>query len=120
MVRLGSLTILILLLMGGPSDAGVDYIKKHWHPTAPSPLRFTHTPFVQAYVAWIPACFFSGVLIHDLYMPREFTTAEAWTLFGNCVIPILGGIAVKAAFDRHPEWDIPGQVKHLDLGIGGQ
>jgi hypothetical protein len=32
-------------------------------------------------------------------------------LEGSCIVPIIGGLLVNAAFDANPQWDEPAPVK---------
>jgi hypothetical protein len=36
---------------------------------------------------------------------RELRSSEVFMMVGDCVVPILGGLIMKAAFNAHPEWD---------------
>jgi hypothetical protein len=36
---------------------------------------------------------------------RELRSSEVYMMVGDCVVPILGGILMKAAFDANPQWD---------------
>ncbi|TMI99180.1 MAG: hypothetical protein E6G97_23785 [Alphaproteobacteria bacterium] len=36
---------------------------------------------------------------------RELRSSEVFMMTADCVLPILGGWIMKAAFDAHPEWD---------------
>ena len=36
---------------------------------------------------------------------RELRSSEVFMMVGDCVVPIIGGLIMKAAFDAHPEWD---------------
>jgi hypothetical protein len=36
---------------------------------------------------------------------RELRSSEVMMMTADCIIPILGGWIVKAAYDAHPEWD---------------
>ena len=36
---------------------------------------------------------------------RELRSSEVFMMTADCVVPILGGLIMKAAFDAHPEWD---------------
>jgi hypothetical protein len=36
---------------------------------------------------------------------RELRMSEAWMMAADCVVPIIGSLIVKSAFDAHPEWD---------------
>jgi hypothetical protein len=36
---------------------------------------------------------------------RELKSSEVFMMTADCVVPIIGGLIMKAAFDAHPEWD---------------
>jgi hypothetical protein len=36
---------------------------------------------------------------------RELRSSEVFMMTADCVVPIIGGLIMKAAFDAHPEWD---------------
>ena len=36
---------------------------------------------------------------------RELRSSEAMMMLADCVVPIIGGLIVKSAYDAHPEWD---------------
>jgi len=36
---------------------------------------------------------------------RELTLREAGVLFGSCVVPVIGGYIVNAAWDANPQWE---------------
>lgn len=36
---------------------------------------------------------------------RELRSSEVYMMVGDCVVPILGGLLMKAAFDANPQWD---------------
>jgi hypothetical protein len=36
---------------------------------------------------------------------RELRSSEVFMMTADCVLPIIGGLIAKAAFDAHPEWD---------------
>jgi hypothetical protein len=36
---------------------------------------------------------------------RELRSSEVFMMSADCVLPIIGGWIMKAAFDAHPEWD---------------
>lgn len=36
---------------------------------------------------------------------RELRSSEVFMMMADCVVPIIGGLVAKAAFDAHPEWD---------------
>jgi hypothetical protein len=36
---------------------------------------------------------------------RELKSSEVFMMVGDCVVPIIGGLLMKAAFDANPQWD---------------
>jgi hypothetical protein len=36
---------------------------------------------------------------------RELRSSEAFIIAADCVVPIIGGLIMKAAFDANPQWD---------------
>ena len=36
---------------------------------------------------------------------RELRSSEVFMMTADCVVPIIGGLIVKAAFDANPQWD---------------
>ncbi len=36
---------------------------------------------------------------------RELRSSEVFMMLGDCVLPIIGGLIAKAAFDANPQWD---------------
>jgi hypothetical protein len=36
---------------------------------------------------------------------RELKSSEVFMMTADCIVPIIGGWLMKAAFDAHPEWD---------------
>ena len=36
---------------------------------------------------------------------RELRSSEVFIMSADCVVPIIGGLIMKAVFDGHPEWD---------------
>jgi hypothetical protein len=49
-------------------------------------------------------CLIVAPMVGTVVMDRPLTMREAHTLAGSCVLPIIGGILVNAAYDAHPEW----------------
>jgi hypothetical protein len=49
-------------------------------------------------------CLIVAPMVGTVVMDRPLTIREVHTLAGSCVLPILGGILVNAAYDAHPEW----------------
>lgn len=117
---IAALFALLIATTSATGETRADYVRRHWHPSL-SVSHLMPLAWYQAYAFGIPVCFATGVMIESgIMLRRELTTAEAWTMFGNCILPVLGGIIVKDFFDRHPEFNIPGETKRLDLGIGSQ
>ena len=46
----------------------------------------------------------SGLLV-SANERRELRSSEAMGMLADCVIPIIGGWIVQAAYDAHPEWN---------------
>lgn len=36
---------------------------------------------------------------------RELRSSEVFMILGDCVVPLIGGWVMKAAFDANPQWD---------------
>jgi hypothetical protein len=49
-------------------------------------------------------------MVATVVLNRPLTMREAHYLVASCIVPIIGGWVVNAAYDAHPEWE-PG-VKH--------
>ena len=46
-----------------------------------------------------------GGLLVSMNEKRELRSSEVFMMTADCVVPIIGGWLMKAAFDAHPEWD---------------
>jgi hypothetical protein len=46
-----------------------------------------------------------GAGLVSLNEHRELRSSEVFMIAADCVVPIIGGLIAKAAFDAHPEWD---------------
>jgi len=46
-----------------------------------------------------------GGLLVSYNEKRELRSSEVFMMTADCILPILGGWIMKAAFDAHPEWD---------------
>ena len=46
-----------------------------------------------------------GGLLVSTNERRELRSSEVFMMVGDCVVPILGGLIMKAAFDANPQWD---------------
>lgn len=44
-------------------------------------------------------------MVGTAVLNRPLTNREAGVLIGSCVVPIIGGWLVNAAYDAHPEWE---------------
>jgi hypothetical protein len=44
-------------------------------------------------------------IVGTMVLNRPLTMREAHVMIADCVVPFLGGWAVNAAFDDHPEWE---------------
>jgi len=44
-------------------------------------------------------------IVATMVLDRPLSYREAHILVGSCVIPIVGGWLVNAAYDAHPEWE---------------
>jgi hypothetical protein len=44
-------------------------------------------------------------MVATVVMHRPLTQREGHILIGSCVVPIIGGLLVNAAYDAHPGWD---------------
>ena len=52
-------------------------------------------------------------MVATVVMHRPLTQREGHVLIGSCVVPIIGGLLVNAAYDAHPGWDpAPAPEKH--------
>ena len=50
-------------------------------------------------------------MVATVVLNRPLTMREAHYLVASCVVPIIGGWIVNAAYDAHPEWE-PGVKRH--------
>jgi hypothetical protein len=46
-----------------------------------------------------------GGLLVSYNEHRELKSSEVFMMTADCLVPIIGGWIMKAAFDAHPEWD---------------
>lgn len=54
----------------------------------------------------------SPIIAAALVPERQLTNREVGVLAGSCVIPIIGGWLVNAAYDAHPEWEPERMAMH--------
>lgn len=50
-------------------------------------------------------CLAVAPMVGTVVMNRPLTMREGQALAASCVIPIIGGWLVNAAYDAHPEWE---------------
>jgi hypothetical protein len=71
--------------------------------------RFTSNRALKWYGITTVGCMALSPIISGLLVSynerRELRSSEAMGMLADCVIPIIGGWIVKAAYDAHPEWD---------------
>src|SRR5215212_4743109 len=71
--------------------------------------RFTSHRALKYYGLTTVGCFALSPIIGGLLVShnerRELRSSEVFMMTADCVLPILGGWIMKAAFDAHPEWD---------------
>ena len=71
--------------------------------------RFTSTRSLQYYGLTTVGCFALSPIIGGLLVShnegRELRSSEVFMMVGDCVVPIIGGWLMKAAFDANPHWD---------------
>jgi hypothetical protein len=57
-------------------------------------------------------CMAVAPMVGTLVMERPLTMREVHVLAGSCVVPVVGGWLVNAAYDAHPEWEGGGPKVH--------
>jgi hypothetical protein len=60
-------------------------------------------------------CAVVSPIVATVVVDRMLTNREAHVLIASCVVPIIGGLLVNAAYDAHPEWE-PGYTPHQHHG----
>jgi len=60
---------------------------------------------IGAMTATTIGCMALSPMVATVVLNRPLTQREAGILFGDCVIPIVGGWLVNEAYNDHPEWD---------------
>jgi hypothetical protein len=58
-----------------------------------------------AYIATTVGCMAASPIIGTLVVNRPLTAREVHTMMGGCVIPIIGGLLVDAAYEANPQWE---------------
>ena len=71
--------------------------------------RFTSHRALKYYGLTTVGCMALSPIIGGLLVSynekRELRSSEVFMMVGDCVVPIIGGWLMKAAFDAHPQWD---------------
>jgi len=71
--------------------------------------RFDSARSLKWYGLTTVGCFALSPIIGGLLVSanekRELRSSEVFMMVGDCVVPIIGGWLMKAAFDAHPQWD---------------
>jgi hypothetical protein len=57
-------------------------------------------------------CVAISPMVASAVLHRPLTQREATVLFGSCVVPIVGGWLVEAAYEQHPEWEPAAKPAH--------
>ena len=65
-----------------------------------------------AWAATTGGCMAVSPMVATLVVGRTLTVREVHTLAGSCVIPIVGGWLVNAAYNAHPEWEPAAKPDH--------
>jgi len=50
-------------------------------------------------------CMALSPIVGTIVVNRELTMREAHVMIASCVVPVIGGWLVEAAYDAHPEWE---------------
>ncbi len=58
-----------------------------------------------AYVLTSIGCIAVAPMVGTAFVRRPLTHREVHVLAGGCIVPIIGGWLVNAAYNAHPEWD---------------
>lgn len=58
-----------------------------------------------AYALTTVGCMAAAPIIGTIVVNRPLTMREGHVMFASCLIPIVGGWIVNAAYDAHPEWE---------------
>ena len=58
-----------------------------------------------AYGLTTVGCLALSPMVATVVVRRELTMREGHVLAGSCVLPIIGGLLVNAAYDANPHWE---------------
>lgn len=87
--------------VGAAATAGYFAINDwKWHWSNSSGL----TP-LAAWGMLTVGCAAVSPMVGTVVLDRPLTNREAGVLIASCVVPIVGGLLVNAAYDSHPEWE---------------
>jgi hypothetical protein len=90
------------LAVGAAATAGYFWLRHDYRHHYGKYNKITPT---AAYVGTSIACAAASPIVGTIIAQRPMTQREVWVMTGSCVVPILGGLLVNAAFDAHPEWE---------------
>jgi hypothetical protein len=78
---------------------------EHADVKVPSPSFWLRTPFPASYIIGVPWCVNTSVMFKVIRLERRLTNGEAWTLIGNCYLPVVGGALVTRVWGDSPRWN---------------
>ena len=67
---------------------------------------------LSAWGATTIGCLALSPMVGSALLHRPLTMREAHVLAGSCIIPIIGGWLVNAAYNAHPEWEAADKPVH--------
>ena len=67
---------------------------------------------LSAIAATTIGCMALSPMVGSAVVHRPLTMREAHVLAGSCIIPIIGGWLVNAAYNAHPEWEAADKPVH--------
>jgi len=64
-------------------------------------------------------CMAVSPMVATVVLNRQLTMREGHYLIASCILPVIGGWIVNAAYDAHPEWEpgvkVHGKKKHAKM-----
>ena len=93
----------------GAASTASYFAINHWHWAWQGNAAITQWGAIGATTI---GCLVVAPMLGTLVMDRPLTIREVHVMAGSCVIPIIGGMLVNAAYDAHPEWDGGGPRWH--------
>ncbi|MFA6267881.1 MAG: hypothetical protein WC670_19460 [Pseudolabrys sp.] len=91
----------VALGAGAASTAGYFWIND-WHWKWQNGRALTS---LGAIAATTMGCAAISPMVGTVVLNRPLTQREGHVLIGSCIVPIIGGYLVNAAYDAHPDWD---------------